>query len=249
MLGRTHMAIGALGAVVAVPMLLHDASAHAMVMSVEIGHAVRVRELIEGVVMGALGGILPDLDQKDGLMTRKVETVGQVAMFIALLALLIATHLWTSPLALGVALFMFLSFVHHAEWVRKTSLILLAIGALYFGLSHPADQRIGVCAAIWFGVTAFSKHRTFTHSILGFVVAAFVLIQMGEVDHLKWLADTALVGYGLHIVADSIAGGVPLFWPFGKRQGIRLVLTGKRMDHLIGSLSAALVLVCVIMWV
>lgn len=246
MLGRTHMAIGGLGAALLVPVLLHDANAHAMVSLIGDGKYTTVRQLVEGIVAGALGGIIPDLDQKDGLMTRQVEKVGQFAMLLTLIALLVMLNLWKSPIALGITLFIYLSFVHHAEWVRKTSLIILALASVYFELRHP-DFGIGASAAIWFGVTAFSKHRTFTHSLLGFAVAAFALVQIGAHTHLTWLTETAILGYGLHILADAVAGGIPLLWPFGKRQGIRMVLTGGKMDHLIGSLCALLTLVYVVM--
>ncbi|MFB5191283.1 metal-dependent hydrolase [Alicyclobacillus fastidiosus] len=242
MLGRTHMAIGALGAVLVLPVLLHDSTAHSMVESVGHGHINQATQLIEGVVVGALGGIVPDLDQKDGLMTRKVERIGQLAMLGSLIILLITMHLWSSPIALGIAICMFFSFVHHAEWVRKTSLILLAVGSVYFGMRFPDYAEIGICSAIWFGVTAFSKHRTFTHSLLGFAIAGFTLVQLGKLQHLVWLSDVAILGYGLHMVADAVAGGIPLFWPFGKRQGIRMVLTGSKADHLIGIFSVLLML-------
>ncbi|GMA61402.1 metal-dependent hydrolase [Alicyclobacillus fastidiosus] len=246
MLGRTHMAIGALGAVLVLPVVLHDSTAHDMVLSVGDGHLNQARQLIEGVVVGALGGIVPDLDQKDGLMTRKVERIGQIAMLGALVILLVMMHLWRSPIALGIALFMFLGFVHHAEWVRKTSLILLACGSLYLGMRFPDYTEIGICLAIWFGVTAFSKHRTFTHSLLGFAIAGFTLVQLGKYQHLVWLSDVAILGYGLHIIADAVAGGIPLFWPLGKRQGIRMVLTGGKADHLIGVVSTFLILMDVV---
>lgn len=241
MLGRTHMAYGALGATILVPFLLHDTSAHSMMTSAMQGHFKPVQSLVEGIVAGALGGILPDLDQKDGLMTRQVERIGQVAMLATLVVLLAMLKLWLHPVAIGIALFLFLSFVHHAEWVRRTSLILLMLGAVYFEMDYTNYIEVGTFAAIWFGITAFSKHRTFTHSILGFGVAAFTLIQVGNHFHVMWLAGAAMLGYGLHLLADAIAGGVPMLWPVGKRQGVHLVKTGGTWDHVIGGFGVAVV--------
>ena len=68
MLGRTHMMIGVLGAAIAVPIWLHDPSAHAMLMHPGPNGITSVKSMTAGIVAGALGGILPDLDQRDALM-------------------------------------------------------------------------------------------------------------------------------------------------------------------------------------
>lgn len=52
-----------------------------------------------------------------------------------------------------------------------------------------------------------------------------------------------LLGYVLHIVADSVSGGVPIFYPLSrKRLGIRLVHTGSWADHGMGAVAMLLAL-------
>ena len=245
MLGRTHMAIGALGAALTVPMLLHDANAHSMVIQSGRGVLTSVEQITAGIVVGALGGILPDLDQKDALMTRRIEGVGRAATLIALGALLWTLHLWVQPITWLGAFILYLAVVGHAEWMRKVSLILLALGTVGWGVTHKVWLEVAVLAAVWLVVTTFSAHRTFTHSLIGLGIAGLVLMRIGTHAHMPWLAEITLLGYVLHLTADAIAGGISLLWPYKGRQGLRLVTTGGLRDHLIGGVCTLLVLVVV----
>ncbi|MCF8567029.1 metal-dependent hydrolase [Alicyclobacillus tolerans] len=247
MLGRTHMAVGALGAALIVPLWLHETNAHTMMTHAGYGALTLVEQITAGIVAGALGGILPDLDQKDALMTRRIERVGKVATLLAILGLLGALHLWDSPAALGVSLVTLLAVTSHAEWMRKSSLLLLAAGVLGWGLTHRSWFEVAVLMAVWLSVTAFSPHRTFTHSLIGLAMAGVILVQVGIRTHLPWLADAAGLGYFLHLVADAIAGGIPLVWPYSKRQGMRWVRTGSVMDHWIGGLCTVLMVAVLFM--
>lgn len=242
MLGRTHMMIGALGAAIAVPIWLHDPNAHAMLLHTGRNTLTSVKSIAAGIVAGALGGILPDLDQKDALMSRRVERIGQLMTLLAIVGLLVALHLWMSPVALIIALVALLAVVGHTEWMRKASLIFLAVGALGWGTTHQSWLEISLIITIWLVVTTFSSHRTFTHSLVGTAIAGIAMIQLGSHLHLPWLADTALLGYVLHLVADAIAGGIPILWPYKKRQGIHLVRTGGILDRFLGGLCTLAIL-------
>jgi len=242
MLGRTHMSIGALGAALTVPVLLHDANAHVMLTQTGLAPA---EHLIVGLLAGALGGMLPDLDQKDSLMSRRVERVGQVITFVMFIALFILMHLWTSPVAVVMGLFTLFAVLSKAEWMRKASLLLIAAGLVTVGLTHKSWLEMAILAALWFAVTTFSAHRTFTHSLVGLGIAGAVLVQLGVRLHASWLTETALLGYALHLVADTVAGGIPFLWPYTKRQGVALVKTGGMVDHLIGGVCTLLALVAV----
>ncbi|MHB1629784.1 MAG: metal-dependent hydrolase, partial [Bacilli bacterium] len=45
-----------------------------------------------------------------------------------------------------------------------------------------------------------------------------------------------VIGYVLHLIADFVSGGVPLFYPLGKKRlGFRLVRTGGWTDHAVGA--------------
>jgi len=243
MLGRTHMAIGALGAVLTVPILLHGGDAHVMLT----GHGsfFKVEQIVAGWLAGALGGILPDLDQKDSLMSRRVERIGQAIAFFVFTGLFITLHLWMSLTTVIIGVFALLAVLSQAEWMRKASLLLIAAGILGWGLTHESWFEVAILVAIWLVVTTFSAHRTFTHSFIGLSIAGVTLIQLGIRLHVSWLTETVLLGYALHLAADTLAGGIPFLWPYSKRQGVALVKTGGLVDHLIGSACALLVLTAV----
>jgi inner membrane protein len=68
------------------------------------------------------------------------------------------------------------------------------------------------------------KHRGITHSLAALSIGTAV---MGA-----FLTPAALpffVGYGMHILADSLTvTGVQLFWPHGRMYGLKILRTGKR---------------------
>ncbi len=110
------------------------------------------------------------------------------------------------------------------------------------GIVFAAHGHISWSSDIWLTVwilgAMYTPHRTFTHSLLGIVTFGIAVISILAKYHLMIVADGLILGYALHMAADSIAGGVPLLWPWAKRQGIRLVQTSSIIDHLIGGIAA-----------
>ncbi|EPZ44291.1 MULTISPECIES: metal-dependent hydrolase [Alicyclobacillus] len=243
MLGRTHMAVGALGAATAAPLLLHEPSHMLTPLRSVIGGTHSIESLVAVILAGAVGGLLPDMDQKDAQASRRVERIGQLASIIIIFGALFVLHLWHSPIAWAVAVLAYFGAISHAEWMRKLSMLLLAGGSFVFGVTHQRWMTSMIFAAVWFVAATFTPHRTFTHSIIGTAVTFGALVFINNQLHAPFLLDAIMIGYVLHILADAIAGGVPLLWPYKRRQGVRLVRTGDWRDHIIGSLSTILMLV------
>lgn len=239
MLGRTHMAVGALGAAVAAPILLHASTASIK----HIGNLHTVESLIAVILAGAVGGLLPDMDQKDAKASRKVERIGELACIVIIVGILAVFHLWVQPVAWVIGLFAYGSAIHHAEWMRKLSLLILAAGALYIAMKYSVWSTSMFFAMAWLIGATFTSHRTFTHSILGTGVALGAFIGLGTNLDAMFLIKAVMLGYILHLVADAIAGGIPWLWPYRKRQGLRLVKTGDWLDLIIGSGSIVLTVI------
>lgn len=243
MLGHTHMGIGAVGAVVATPFVLHT---HWETMRQFFGdnwhtipHVIIAEAIL--VVAAVIGAIIPDLDQQNSLMARKIEFIGAWPILGMLVAAVVAVHKETSPIAWVMVVVMTMLFGAARNATRMIGLGLIGAGLLYLGWDKHIPLVAAVVLAVWIVGAMFTKHRTFTHSLPGlilFSVGVWMSLHTFHAIHLDTAAIGLIVGYALHMAADAVAGGVPLFWPWSKRQGVRLVKTGGGMDYLIGGVCA-----------
>ncbi|ERM91529.1 hypothetical protein O163_10185 [Caldanaerobacter subterraneus subsp. yonseiensis KB-1] len=84
--------------------------------------------------------------------------------------------------------------------------------------------------AIYISFGYFTKHRSFTHSLLGFITFTLILALSA-----KMLLIPAVIGYSLHLAADlTTNAGIELLYPARKRFGLRLINTGSIIDQIIG---------------
>ncbi|MHB1681498.1 MAG: metal-dependent hydrolase [Bacilli bacterium] len=237
MLGRTHMAIGALAAIGASTWLLG-----APWIPVQHGLLDPTALVREAEVVGAmmLGSVLPDLDESHALLARKVETGARLAMLL-FVGWLVVSHHVVSALSFGTLALVALALFVPADLARKLALGGLSLLALYAGATGSLPIVGAVALAIWAFGAALTPHRTFTHSLPGLVVLAVGLLDSvpGAVHSLSM---AILLGYGLHLAADIPSGGVPLAWPYPKRIGMHAVKTGGAVDHLIGGVATLLFL-------
>jgi membrane-bound metal-dependent hydrolase YbcI (DUF457 family) len=124
---------------------------------------------------------------------------------------------------------------------RLAGLGVLGAAMVVLGLHHDIPLSAAMLLAIWTVGAMFTHHRTFTHSLFGLAIFGVgVRIALKGFSHLplELASEGVILGYALHMAADAIAGGVPLFWPWKHRQGIRFVRTGSAADHLIGGIAA-----------
>jgi inner membrane protein len=79
-------------------------------------------------------------------------------------------------------------------------------------------------------IVAMIPHRGITHSLLALFIAA------------NFLPLPLALGYTSHLVLDAFSGGIPLFWPWKKRFGLRVFATGSIGDTLFGVSSLVLLI-------
>jgi hypothetical protein len=242
MMGRTHMAIGAIGAVAATPFMLHlhwepmrqllDSNWNT------IPHVVVAQAVLVGASM--VGALVPDLDQPDALMARKIEVFFGLPVLVITAVLIVLLHHATSLTAWGLAILLTVLFGAAKNTTRIMGLGVLAAGLLYLGWHKQIPLEAAVLLAVWMIGAALSKHRTFTHSLIGvglFAAGINMCVHLLNTLHIGMVAPGFILGYVLHLAADAIAGGVPLLWPWGRRLGLRLVQTGGAVDYMIGGLA------------
>ncbi len=252
MLGHTHMAIGAVGSVVAASLVLHLAHWESLRQVVE-GHGQPHLLVAESVlvVSALVGSLLPDLDQPDSLMARKVERVGQVVIVLALLALLFLFHMELSLVAWGFAILLAMAMGTRGH-LRKIGLGLLGVGILGLGIHRDISLTGAVLLVFWTVGALFTPHRTFTHSLFGLVlltVGLFVVLDARTLGYglpLSVAVWGIFIGYVLHLLADMVSGGESLLWPLRPRQGVHWVKTGGVVDHALGALATLVFLLLVI---
>lgn len=243
MLGRTHMAIGALGASVLVPLWLHSPWSPVLPMASHLLTQAHVNSPLAqeaGVVLaGLVGGLAPDLDESHSIMARKLESGVRLLVMLATawLAWVLHAPLW----GIGATAIGGLFLVSGANNARKVALSLLSAGALYGAYAGWLSAVGGLTMSVWAFGAMMTGHRTFTHSLAGLALWGVALVHL--IPHtLPVLAPAAVLAYALHLAADVPSGGVPLLWPYPRRQGVHAIRTGGGMDHLIGGVATLLLL-------
>ncbi len=248
MLGKTHMATGLLASIVTLPMV---DTVHLKVWFSQAsrGNFVNLEIAALWIGLGVVGSILPDLDEFHSIGTRKVEAVVRTILLLFFL-FLTEQHGRFNTLSLIVLIVGVLTLMG-GEIARKISMLMLALGCIVLLIM---DAKYGtnflsgmVLLTVWSIITAFVAHRTFTHSLLGLLVLGAGLGMALTPLHLLLLTYAVVIGYIVHLLADAVSGGVPVFWPLrlGKhtRLGIRLVKSGSAMDHTVGLASLILTVV------
>lgn len=236
MLGRTHMAIGAAAACIAFPVVSHTGGA-SLFHDVVMGAPTTMMHAAELIASATIGSIAPDLDESHSLLAQKVELLGRLVLILAILVLIQSIHLHLSPLGWILCGLLTLTLLARANGARRVALLALTAGAVYAGGTGALSLAGGMGLALWCLGAAFTAHRTWTHSALGLACLIPAALWMSSHGLIDW-AEGFLLGYVLHIVADSVSGGVPIFYPLGrKRLGIRLVHTGSWADHGIGAVA------------
>jgi inner membrane protein len=106
---------------------------------------------------------------------------------------------------------------------------LLLAGDYFSYQYHYLSLLSAILIAVFIGFAYFTKHRGFTHSLLGF--AAFAII-MALSD--KTILVPALIGYSAHLIADACTNtGIMLLYPKKERFGMHLLSTGSVMDDIV----------------
>ncbi|WAH37116.1 metal-dependent hydrolase [Alicyclobacillus dauci] len=247
MLGRTHMAIGLFAAAISAPVMYHVP--HGMIGFTDVSRISLSNSLTKEVAYitaAAVGSLLPDLDQQDSKAARRIERVGQIAAVVAIIVLLFVMKLTMSPIAWLCVAGLACAVLTERNLSRRIGLGLMIAGLLYLAFTHRVPQTGAILLGLWGIGAMFTKHRTFTHSVLGTLVFLWGMhVAVGSLY--GGVAFVGLsIGYVLHICADFVADGTVLLWPFSHRIGLPFVKTGGRIDQLIGATATVLFVVSLV---
>lgn len=85
-------------------------------------------------------------------------------------------------------------------------------------------------------LSKFTKHRTFTHSLLGLILFSWgVYVLLNSSIHLLLYF---VLGYVLHLITDSLTfQGIQLLFPLKARQAVGIVKTGGILDTTLSIIS------------
>ncbi|MCA1053665.1 metal-dependent hydrolase [Rossellomorea aquimaris] len=170
------------------------------------------------VTIGGISGLIPDLDI-DGKLSNKMTFSPKMIRTVA------------GVISILMMVYSFLEEQGREQWIG----IGYGVGILL--LSTMITQRrmlmftgIGVTAAGWhlneiwllllglyIIVASLIPHRTYTHSILGFVFFGFIASNLESSLVLEGVFEAAMLGYASHLIGDM------KLLPFNKR-GVKLFL-------------------------
>ncbi|MCR3759735.1 metal-dependent hydrolase [Clostridium felsineum] len=181
--------------------------------------------LLVGLALGTVGALMPDIDTGKSTISyriRQITTYGIVAL---------------------LAVYVLMS--NFSPQVEKINLFLKGIGVykIFDRMPHNSEfLNTGLAILIVCIIfSKFTKHRSFTHSILGLFIftLGFYLIVGNAALYFA-------VGFVSHMLADTLTNsGIGVFYPIKTKIALKLVHTGSMIDHFIG--GAAFVLFIVVM--
>jgi len=168
------------------------------------------QKFIIGFTLGIVGALMPDVDIK----TSKISNLGRTIIAYILVILIIAGFV------------IYKGNIHFN--LSELKINYRPSAAVQYG-------SIAIIACIAF--SKFTKHRSFSHSILGLILfyIGFRMI-IGEEMSLYFG-----VGFISHIASDLITNnGIELMYPVKKKISLKLVKSGSKLDYIIGIASFAL---------
>lgn len=106
------------------------------------------------------------------------------------------------------------------------------------------NTYILITSLIWFILAKKTKHRTFTHCIMGMLI--FLIPFYNTIYFIP-----ILIGYSSHLFSDMLTKqGCPLLYPFIKKKiSILPITTGSKTEHIICFLLVAANLLLVIYYI
>ncbi|URZ15482.1 metal-dependent hydrolase [Clostridium felsineum] len=200
MTGKTHISIGLV--------------ASATVLSIS---NPTVENVTDGLAIGTLGALMPDIDTGRSTISYKVRKI-LLYIMIGVLTTYILISNFSNQIEMINSVFQRIglnkltSYVPHNLKFSNTGLVIILACMIF---------------------SQFTKHRSFAHSILG-----LVLFTIGFKLLLGNLALYFAVGFISHMIADTLTNsGIEIFYPIRKKVALKLIHTGSVMDHVIGGLA------------
>jgi inner membrane protein len=253
MMGRSHLALGALGGVAVAKLTEADMMGGAA-----------------AVLLAAVSALIPDLDA-DGLLTRKLTDrplrvirlfSGYLGVILVLLSYFPDTRNGQFLTAFIGLLFLGVGFVLRDNASRKWMVTLIGLvimgGAVYLQFGERAlvlnrvpyeilhsDYAWLLGLGAFIGIVPHFSHRTYTHTVWALAVWGYIWFYAEASLQWKGLFLAASAGYLSHLLADTLTvAGVRYLHPFPPLVKLPLIRTKKdgRKETAVIMISAVVVL-------
>lgn len=117
-------------------------------------------------------------------------------------------------------------------------LLYLSLGGVFTYLYYSMKIRVFLYLGIVSFLIGISRHRGFTHSIVGFLISMSI-VKLGVENYgLDCIYTGFNIGYGLHIMADLFTtNGVQLFYPLKNNVSFPIkIRTNSKIENIIFTL-------------
>jgi membrane-bound metal-dependent hydrolase YbcI (DUF457 family) len=180
------------------------------------------------IIFVIFAGVLPDIDHPGSELGKYFKPIGRVL-----------PHRGVTHSFLGVAIFLGISYyLSSSEKIVTTFLVL---GAIFGWNLCKKIFRTHISSLDEKTRNLISQNQTdavfgiFSYIINTFLIIVLILVWRQEFG--KEIFYLLGIGYFAHLIGDFITiEGIPLFWPFKKKFGLRLFRTGGAIEGLIGFL-------------
>lgn len=113
------------------------------------------------------------------------------------------------------------------SWLRPAAFVL--VGGLLAWHGYKIDSWLIAIIGTVLVAAAIAKHRNSpTHGSIGFIFASAMTYMFWPI-----MLIPVVIGYGLHLIADAITEGIPIFWPFKFWFRIPLMKTNSFLDKVV----------------
>lgn len=116
----------------------------------------------------------------------------------------------------------------------------ITIASIFLYLYIDKQNTIFALLSLIFLFIGISTHRGFTHSIMGFLIFAYIIKTITDQYNLDYLYKSISLGYLLHLVADFLTPkGIKLFYPLDVNIASPIIINpNSGIDSMIFTLSS-----------
>lgn len=210
-MGRTHVGFGVLFTSVGLPVVGNQ------VLHLDFSTA----QMVAGCGIGAIAGVLPDIDHPDSLITHGIIPGGKK---LGMIGKALGQVLSVPPRIVGAGVRQTMGHrggTHSLLFGVGWAFLAAPIYAVFFGLIGMLAASIATTIAGFF--PAVGNHSA---DISGW----FGSVTSGTLHQLPLISAAVLLGYLAHLFSDGLTKvPVPLFWPFSKKRQFVMPLAPLRI--------------------
>src|SRR5699024_3438302 len=167
---------------------------------------------------GMVAALVPDLDTAGKLANKISLSHKMIQSLVRLIGIVIGVYAWSGLTGdekyMGLALGAFLLFI--APLFSQKVMLFISGAAIIAGGFFLAKTWVWL-AGIYVAAAALVSHRSYTHSLIGWLFFGVIAYYVNEAFAVYGLFWTLILAYGSHLFTDI------RFWP-GNKRGIKLFL-------------------------